>query len=140
MHFFNHRKKSNWIILGTVAVGLIVLFFFLQRMFDVEALKEKIQTWNGFMVFGVMAILPIIGLSVSVVYLIAGAKFGTMWGLVVVGCAIAIHLLATYWISKGFLRKPLERFFAKRKYKLPEVPEGDYAAITVLAALIPGLP
>lgn len=108
--------------------------------FDWSGLQERIEGLNPFLLFGLMATLPVAGFSIGVVYLIAGAKFGPLLGGVVVAAATAIHLLLTHWISRSFLRGPLERMIAKRKHHLPDIPRSEHGALSVMAALIPGPP
>jgi uncharacterized membrane protein YdjX (TVP38/TMEM64 family) len=38
------------------------------------------------------------------------------------------------------LRGPLQRFLKRRNHSLPHAPEGEYASIAAMAALVPGLP
>jgi uncharacterized membrane protein YdjX (TVP38/TMEM64 family) len=87
-----------------------------------------------------MAVLPILGFPIAIVYLFAGARFGPLGGGLIVAAITAIHMLGTYLIAKSFLRAPLQRFIEKRHKHLPQVPEDEQAAICVIATLVPGLP
>jgi uncharacterized membrane protein YdjX (TVP38/TMEM64 family) len=107
---------------------------------DWAKIQQSIEALNGFLVFALMATLPVAGFSVGVVYLVAGAKFGPVLGGVAVAGATAIHLLLTHWISRSFLREPLLRLLARRNHHLPVIPRGENAAISVMAALVPGVP
>lgn len=105
--------------------------------------KDLVQTIAGFntaAVFALMATLPIAGFSIMVVYLVAGVKFGPVLGGLVVAGATAVHLIASFWISRSVLRAPLQRFLQRRKHELPHVPEGEFVSIAAMAVLIPGLP
>ena len=61
-------------------------------------------------------------------------------GVVVVAGLTALHLLGSHWIGRGYLRKPLERWLEKRKYRLPELSPGEDASIALMAVLVPGPP
>lgn len=87
-----------------------------------------------------MATLPVTGFSVGVIYLVAGAKFGPLLGGVAVAGATACHLVLTHWISRSFLRAPLLRLLERRGHRLPEIPAGENGAVSVMAALVPGVP
>jgi uncharacterized membrane protein YdjX (TVP38/TMEM64 family) len=91
-------------------------------------------------VIPLMALLPVAGFPISVVYLVAGARFGPLWGGVVVAGVTAFHLLATHAVARSFLRGPIERFVHKKHKKLPEIPADEAPAIALIVALIPGPP
>ena len=134
------RSRWRWLAVGVLAAVLIVVGFLVFEKADWEKLHRGIGQLNAFAVIGLMATLPLAGFSIGIFYLIVGAKFGPLLGGVVVAATTAIHLLAMHWIARSFLRGPLERFFARRKHRLPSIPEGENGAIAVMAALVPGLP
>lgn len=134
-----HKIRRGVLIgAGAVAAGIAAAPFL--SGFDWAGLQQKIEGLNPFLLFGLMATLPVAGFSIGIVYLIAGAKFGPLLGGVLVAAATAVHLLLTHWISRSFLRKPLERMIAKRKHHLPDIPPSEHGALSVMAALIPGPP
>lgn len=99
-----------------------------------------IASLNPIAVIPLMALLPIAGFPISIVYLVAGARFGPGWGGLVVAVATASHLVGTYLIARSFLREPLKRFIERRHAHLPDIPEDEQAMVCVIAALVPGLP
>jgi uncharacterized membrane protein YdjX (TVP38/TMEM64 family) len=135
-----HKRALWWFVisaaLGVAAVVSIVLF--------TDITLANVTDWvgglNAAAVVPLMALLPIGGFPIVVVYLVAGARFGPVWGGVVVAGATTVHLLGTYLIARSFLRAPLQRFVERRNVHLPQVPEDEQAAICLIAALVPGLP
>jgi uncharacterized membrane protein YdjX (TVP38/TMEM64 family) len=127
-------------LIGFAVIAVAIAVFPFIRGFDWAGLQHQIEGLNPFLLIGLMATLPVAGFSIGIVYLIAGAKFGPLLGGVVVAGATATHLVLTHWISRSFLREPLERFIAKRKHHLPDIPPSEHGALSVMAALIPGLP
>lgn len=139
------RKKSAlwWVLWSLAIVGVIAGGIFLFQKFDltdVTTLTHAIEGLNAFVVILLMTTLPIGGFSIALVYLIAGARFGPVMGGVVVAGVTAVHLLVTNWITRGFLRAPLERFMKRRQHTLPHVPAGADKDVSIIAALVPGLP
>lgn len=108
--------------------------------FDWARIPQTIAALNPFLVFALMATLPVAGFSVGVIYLVAGAKFGPLVGGIAVAGATAAHLLLTHWISRSFLRGPMQRYLARKHHRLPEIPPGENAAVAAMAALVPGIP
>ena len=134
------KRKS--ILSGIALIILGVGAWLLARHFGITmtAIHEEIARWPVFLIILAMVVFPIFGFSIGVVYLVAGSRFGSGVGMLLVTGAIAIHLLAAWWISKSFLRARVERWLKRRNHKLPEVPEGEDVSLAVLAALVPGIP
>ena len=127
------------ILLAVLAV-LTIAVVFVYTDVSWSGVIEQIHRLSLWALLPLMALLPIGGFSVAIVYLVAGARFGPVWGGVVVLGVTLVHLLGTYAIAHTFLRGPLQRFVEKRRMRLPEVPSEDQPAVAVIAALVPGLP
>lgn len=138
---FRKLRRRHWVGLAAalVAVGVLVAVV-LSQHFDWSAVNRAIAGFNSGIVILLMALLPLVGFPISLVYLMAGARFGPWLGIPVVALVTAVHLLGTYWITRSLLRGPLERFLARHDYRLPHVPEGEYGGVCLLAALVPGPP
>lgn len=135
------NKRAIWavaglIALGAAAVGLIVLYTDISW----SMVTDWIDRVNPVAALPLMALLPIAGFPIAVVYLFAGARFGPVWGGVVVAGVTVVHLLGTHLIARSFLRAPLQRWIERRQKHLPQIPEDEQAAVCVIAALVPGLP
>jgi uncharacterized membrane protein YdjX (TVP38/TMEM64 family) len=87
-----------------------------------------------------MALLPLAGFSISIVYVLAGMKFGLLGGGAAIVSVTAFHLLGTHWIARSFLRGPMQRFLDRRDYRLPEAPKGAEKSLAAMVALVPGPP
>jgi uncharacterized membrane protein YdjX (TVP38/TMEM64 family) len=116
-------------------IGVVVALF---SLLDLRWLHTNAQRLSGALVFALTVILPLLGVPVSVVYVIAGAKFGTFWGLTLTLAAIALHLIASWWIAHSWLKRPLEALFRKLGRPIPKVPPGEYVPVCLLVALLPG--
>src|SRR4051812_43746246 len=148
-HSLHHRllfgltknKRAVWALIGgTAFVIAAVLAIILFTDLSLDSLTGIIEGLNAVLVVPAMAILPVFGFPIVVVYLIAGARFGPFLGGGVVALATAVHLLLTFAITKTFLRRPLERFLERRHLHFPEIPADEHALIALIAALVPGLP
>lgn len=135
------RSRSFWILVAVLlllgaAVGAVVLF----TDFQLSQVTRMIDHLNPVAVIPLMALLPVAGFPIAVVYLIAGARFGPVGGGLVVAAVTAFHLVATHAVARSFLRAPIERFIARRHRTLPQIPADEHAAVALIAALVPGLP
>ncbi|MEO6246199.1 MAG: hypothetical protein ABIQ12_12265 [Opitutaceae bacterium] len=107
---------------------------------SLKEISDSIAGLSSILVIGLMAVLPLAGFSIAIVYLVVGAKFGPVLGLPLVIGLTAFHLLASYWISRSFLRGPVERLLTRRGHHLPHILPGEHAGVCLLAVLVPGLP
>jgi uncharacterized membrane protein YdjX (TVP38/TMEM64 family) len=137
--FLSRRKR--WLIgIALVLGAALLVVLYLRSDIDLQEISRHIAAFNPFIVFALMATLPLAGFSIGLVYLVAGMKFGPVLGGVAVAGATAVHLILSYWISRTMLRAPLQRFLKRRNHSLPHAPEGEHASVAAMAALIPGLP
>lgn len=129
-------------IVSCLLVGALLAFAAGYVFFEVNwrAVPDYLGEIDPFVLIALMAILPMGGFSIGVLYLVAGVRFGPLWGGAVVAGVTAVHLLLSHWIGRGLLRGPIERFLKKRRYQFPAVPKGEEVGFSVLGALIPGLP
>jgi uncharacterized membrane protein YdjX (TVP38/TMEM64 family) len=133
-------KKKLWLKLMIAAVVLGIVVLALTQLVDWPKVREWMQQLDHRWLLGLMTVLPLVGFSISLIYLVIGAVFGGPMGLVIVAGITAVHLLASHWIGRGYLRKPLERWMEKRQYRLPELSPGEDASISLMAVLVPGPP
>jgi uncharacterized membrane protein YdjX (TVP38/TMEM64 family) len=134
----NRKKLWPKLLLAALAIGVIVLGF--TELIDWPRVREWMQHLDRRLLLALMAVLPLFGFSISLVYLVIGAVFGGPWGVLVVAGITAIHLLGSHWLGHGYLRGPLQRWLEKRKHTLPEVPNGEDIPVALMMALVPGPP
>ena len=135
------RVKPRWWIVAALILAAVGGGFYLNQQYGwLNHLHVHIASYHWLIVFLLVATLPIFGFSIVICYLVVGLKFGAGWGVVVMALAAAVHLLGSHWIARTFLRKRIEAFIAKKKYQLPHVPEGENVSISLMTAVIPGLP
>lgn len=121
------------IIIGCAAV--IAVFFHSINLKTVHSWATEI---NGWLLFVLMSLLPLVGVPISILCIMAGAKFGPWDGLGVTAVAVTINLTASWWMVRSWLRRPIEKILQKVQYKKPELQKGEYAGVCLLTALVPG--
>jgi uncharacterized membrane protein YdjX (TVP38/TMEM64 family) len=124
------------LILLAVGIGLYSNYYYGW----LKHVHLHIAGFHWAIVFILVAILPIFGFSIVICYMVVGSKFGGVGGVAVMALATVVHLLGSHWIATSFLRKRIEAFITRKKHKIPHVPEGENASISLMTAIIPGLP
>lgn len=125
-------------LLAGLVVAAVVLS--LTGLVDWRDVRDGMQELNSVLLLALMAILPLFGFPISVVYLTIGAVFGGPWGVLVVTGITFVHLTGSHWIGHSFLSGPLQRWLERRKRSLPDLPKGENVALSLMTALVPGLP
>jgi len=134
-------RKRHWaFIVAVLAAAAAALFFFTFTEWKWADLRNVLMGLNVVALLVLMVALPPLGFSVGVIYLVIGARFGPMWGGLVVTGITAAHLLVMHWIGRGWLRGRVERYLAQRKHHIPHVPDGENASVSLMALLVPGPP
>jgi uncharacterized membrane protein YdjX (TVP38/TMEM64 family) len=134
-------NNTRWFRIGLFfGLGFLLFVALFYWGIDPARFHAWVEDMNGVVVFLLMVVLPVFGFPASIVFVVAGAKFGSGWGLLAISVSIALNLLGTYWICSSFLRRFVLSIFERTKYRMPQVPEGEYVPITLLMVLVPGLP
>lgn len=121
-----------WITVVLLIAGLGLLY----HRVDIEQVHATARKLPGWLCFGLMVVLPLVGFPASVLHLGAGLRFGTSLGLALVWFSILIQLLASYVLVRWN-----HAFFARRfKAVRSRIPRGAHAPVTLFTMLIPGAP
>lgn len=136
----SRKVRRNWVFAAVLLVVIAATAFTLFSEVEWSGLLRAMERLDPVLTVVLMALLPLVGFSVGVVYVIAGAKFGMLGGgLVIIGITM-VHLVGTHWIGRSFLRKPIERFLTRRDYHLPDGLKGEERQLAAMVALVPGPP
>lgn len=136
----SRKNRKNLLVLALLVIALLVWVILAEAGVDWRGLRQSMETMPRGTLLVLVAVLPVLGFSISLVYLVVGAVFGGWPGMAVVGAITAVHLLGSHWIGRSFLRAPVQRFLHRRKHRLPDLPAGEEWAVTLMTALVPGLP
>jgi uncharacterized membrane protein YdjX (TVP38/TMEM64 family) len=137
-HHISKSRKRNRFILWTTVIGIAVLIGVLTHSLSLKTIHTWSVGMNGWVLFLLMASLPLVGVPMSLLCVMAGAKFGQWEGLAITAAAVAINLTASWWIGRAWLRKPVEKLLQKTEYKKPSLQKGEYVGVCILTALVPG--
>lgn len=132
-----NKTRNRFIFWGGI-IGCIIILGFLSHEIGLKTAHAWAEKINGWVLFLVMALLPLVGVPMSILGVMAGAKFGPLNGFTVSAVAVAVNLILSWWIARKWLRRPVEKILRKVEYKMPELETNEYAGICILTALIPG--
>jgi uncharacterized membrane protein YdjX (TVP38/TMEM64 family) len=94
--------------------------------------------------FAAMALLPALGLPMSIFAITGGLVFREQLGfpaVILLGfAALSFNIALTYWLGRRWLRPPLTRWLERAGYTLPQVAPGDMTDFIVLLRVTPGPP
>ena len=127
---------SRMLRTAALVAGAAVLLWWLYGRIDVETWHEHAERLDGFTVFAALTLLPLVGFPVSVLHVVAGARFGVGLGLALVGISIVLQLLASYGLvslAPKFFERRMEPWRAR-------LPDAAHRPLTQFTMLVPGVP
>jgi hypothetical protein len=135
---WKHRWKIAIGIALTAVAGVVIYF-------NRESLtKDSIVAFGQSLPAGLLIlaflILPLIGFPLSAFLILAGLRFGLVWGMVVTTACIFFHHYAGYWIAHSYLRTKILRYAKRKGHKVPKVGADSPVWFTVLFASVHGPP
>jgi uncharacterized membrane protein YdjX (TVP38/TMEM64 family) len=113
---------------------------------------DAIELWNwaaflewkrqvGFVPFFVgLALLPLVGIPTTPLFLIAGATFSPAVALAGCGVSIALNLAISYWLANRWLRRPLRRQLRRWNVPWPEHDATQALQFLLIFRFTPGIP
>lgn len=142
------KRKLPVLKLAVVAVVLLAGAVLLLRGFDVRGAAERgmalIRAQGPVMFFAAFALLPAVGVPVSVFTLTVAPVFGEKLGLPLVVAlsmvAIMANVLLTYVLARRALRPFLQKLLTRFGYTLPELAPEDITDFAILVRVTPGSP
>jgi len=132
------NKRRNRIILWTIVGAVVIVIGVLSHSFSLKTIHTWAVHMNGWVLFLLMSLLPLVGVPMSILCIMAGAKFGPWEGLIITGVGVAINIITSWWIARKWLHRPVEKLLQKTHYKKPHLKKGEYAGVCLLTALVPG--
>lgn len=127
------RSLLGWGVL--LAVVILVVMRWDQAAF--ETWKEGL---SPFWFYVWMTVLPAFGVPTSPFYILAGASFGPVTGMVGNALAIAGNLGLVYLLGQTGLRGLVKASLRHRRFQLPEEPPRRLWRFTLIVKFAPGLP
>lgn len=134
------RRPALHRVTGGVALAVLaaLLWAVWRHDFGVSWLEHP----NPFALFAAMVLLPLVGIPVTPLYVLAGAVFTPWIGLLGSLVALAVNLVLSFWIARSGLRPRLIGLMQRTQYTLPdlEATPADALRFALVVKLAPGLP
>lgn len=106
----------------------------------VEAIRE-VRAWVPAPLFLVaMALLPNVGLPISLTYAAAGLLYPPGLAIGLIWTGLAANLMISYPIGHQLLRGPVESWLARRQVVLPTLSQFNQYRLIYLLRAVPGVP
>ena len=129
-------------IVGTVGVIALVLggAWLYSNGWGWQAFLDWKRSIGVIPFFTGLALLPLIGIPTSPLFLLAGVTFGLTAALAGSAISIAVNLVLSFWLARKVLKQSLVSWLQRRDYQLPQLQAGKALSFLVLMRLAPGLP
>ncbi len=135
---FRHRAKWLSAALGLIVIGT-VLYLYRGRL-DRESIVAFSERLPAVWVILAFLILPLCGVPIRIMLILAGFRFGFAGGMVLSAIGIFFHNYAAYFIARGSFRSSVRSFLKRSGYAIPPIQAKHRIWLTALVAAIPGPP
>ena len=105
-----------------------------------QMILDAIGTAHPVMLFLALALLPLVGVPTSLLWIAAGVRLGTLPALAFCAVALLVNFTAGYWLARCGLRLPLTRLLERRGWRIPQLSAGDETMAILILRVTPGIP
>jgi uncharacterized membrane protein YdjX (TVP38/TMEM64 family) len=130
--------RRRRIAIVVIALGIAALFAVITHLGGGERWKEAMNALPAAALLVCFAVLPLTGFPVTLLLLAVSARFGFWPGLATTAIVTAIHLAASYPLSK-LMRRPVTALLKKAGWDLPTLDRRSAWPFSAWLALAPGL-
>lgn len=131
-------SQLPWPKLVPAAIVIAAVVVLTYHNGDIQALHAYAARLDASLAFGLLVILPLLGVPVSVLHVAAGIRFGVQLGLLLVAVSILLQLLASYGLVQAFGRR-ISHVRWVRGLRA-RIPAGAHASVSLVTVLLPGAP
>ena len=134
------------VVLAIVLLALAAVGFWWLKIHDfsvrlaIDDGVSVLQSAGPVAFFAAMAVLPALGVPISLFYLTAGSAFSAQIGLggvlVATGVALAVNIALAYGLARA-VRPWLEAQISRTKYRIPQLDAADHAELTLIVQISP---
>lgn len=135
---FRHRAKWLSFALGLVVIGVVLYFY--RGQLNQESIVAFSERLPAFWVILAFLALPLCGVPIRIMLILAGFRFGFWGGMVLSGFGLLWHNVAAYYITRGSFRESVRDFLKRSGYAIPSVRAKHRIWLTAVVAAIPGPP
>lgn len=90
--------------------------------------------------FAAMVLLPLGPFPASLLFIMAGVRFGTWPGFLCGLAALGLNMSLGYWLAHRVARMPLERWLVRRGHSIPKFDPKEELRFLLLFRVTPGMP
>jgi uncharacterized membrane protein YdjX (TVP38/TMEM64 family) len=101
---------------------------------------EIFQSLHFAWLFGAMALLPLVGFPIGPLWVLAGHRFGSAWGLAMAAGAVVVNNSLVYALASRWLSQPIRNWLSRRGHHLPSLNSSDEVKLILVCRLTPGFP
>jgi uncharacterized membrane protein YdjX (TVP38/TMEM64 family) len=105
-----------------------------------QMILDAIGTAHPAMLFLALALLPLVGVPTSALWIVAGVRLGTLPAFAFCAVALLVNVTAGYWLARCGLRLPLTRLLERRGWRIPQLSAGDETMAILILRVTPGIP
>jgi uncharacterized membrane protein YdjX (TVP38/TMEM64 family) len=127
-----------WKLVAIVA-AVIAFALLAWSIWDHETVMRTVERARPVPFFLVMVLLPMLTFPVTPFFLLAGARFGVIFGLLMTASALMANLALCYALAR-WLRPMVSRVMQRLDYPPPSLGKRSPTRFTIATRFLPGVP
>ena len=134
--------RAAWLLAVLVLAGTAATYLYTLDEGSVEGIRAFFLAPGSNVLAFLLAllILPLSGLPITAFCLMAGAKFGIVWGSLAIGGAMLAHQLTCFWLMHSLFGDRLRRLMDRRSYRVPVLSQAQQLTWGVSMVAVPVIP
>ncbi len=137
------KFSRHWVKVAVISILLVVagvLWYFFQDRLDQETIVAFSERLPAFWTVVAFLILPLFGVPIRIMLILAGFRFGFALGMVLSCFGLLFHNFAAYFIARGTFRDAVRDFLKRSGYAIPPIKAKHRVWFTALVVAVPGPP
>lgn len=134
----NRQNLCIFMMLAFVALVITLL-----NIYDTSAmmdyLRQHLSRTPAFVFIALTLVLPLSGIPLSYIMILAGIKFGTLMGVILLALILPFQLILMYYLGRYPARNGVNWLFRNTKYTLPMLPQKHHHLYAIAVVIFPGL-
>jgi len=134
-----NRQTPGLIMLLAIAALIIALL----NIYDISAMMDNLRQYLSytptFVFIALTLVLPLSGIPLTYIMILAGIKFGALFGVLLLALILPFQLVLMYYLGRYPARNGVNWLFRNTKFTLPTLPQKHHHLYAIAVVIFPGI-
>lgn len=126
-----------------IMLAFAALVITLLNIYDISSVMDSVRQYlsrtPAFVFIALTLVLPLSGIPLTYIMILAGIKFGALFGVILLALILPFQLILMYYLGRYPARNGVNWLFRNTRYTLPTLPQKHHHLYTIAVVIFPGL-